>query len=97
MKLDSVVYTVAGMAFGVILGWVIGSQQLGRPGAAAPAPQASAASAAPASGGATGGRTPPTLDQPRVTIDAKAALERGIKNEAERRLKGLLDDFLKER
>jgi len=66
MKLDSVVYTVAGMAFGVILGWVIGSQQLGRTGAAAPAPQASAASAAPASGGATGGRTPPTLDQPRV-------------------------------
>jgi tetratricopeptide (TPR) repeat protein len=66
MKLDSVVYTVAGMAFGVILGWVIGSQQLGRTGAAAPAPQAAAASAAPASGGATGGRTPPTLDQARV-------------------------------
>jgi tetratricopeptide (TPR) repeat protein len=66
MRLDSVVYTVAGMAFGVILGWVIGAQQLGRTGtapAAAPVQQ----SAAPATGNApTGGRTAPALDQARA-------------------------------
>jgi tetratricopeptide (TPR) repeat protein len=52
MKLDAVVYTVAGMAFGVILGWVIGSQQLGRT-AAVPA-------AAPVQ------QSAPPLDQARV-------------------------------
>jgi hypothetical protein len=34
-----------------------------------------------------------TLDQPRVSIDAAAAVQRGIRNEVERRLKGLLDRF----
>jgi hypothetical protein len=32
-----------------------------------------------------------TLSQPRVMIDAGAAVQRGLRNEAERRLKGLLD------
>lgn len=32
-----------------------------------------------------------TVDAPRVMIDAAAAVKRGIRNEAERRLKGLLD------
>ncbi len=32
-----------------------------------------------------------TLDQPRVMIDAAAAVQRGIRNEVERRLKGLFD------
>ena len=32
-----------------------------------------------------------TLDRPRVTIDAVAAARRGIRNEVERRLKGLFD------
>lgn len=62
MRLDAVVYTVAGMAFGVILGWVIGSQQLGRTAtvpAAAPAPQQSAAPA-------QSGRQAPALDQAKV-------------------------------
>ena len=65
MKLDAVVYTVAGMAFGVILGWVIGSQQLGRTAtvpAAAPVQQQSAAPPA----GQPGGRQAPVLDQARV-------------------------------
>jgi AsmA protein len=34
-----------------------------------------------------------TLSEPRVTIDAAAALQRGLRNEAERRLKGILDRF----
>ena len=67
MRLDSVVYTVAGMAFGVILGWVIGSQQLGRTGTA-PTAQPPVAQSAPATGGgnAAGGRAAPVLDQARV-------------------------------
>ena len=67
MKLDSVVFTVAGMAFGVILGWVIGAQQLARTGTV-PAAQPAAAQAAPATGGGTaaGGRAAPVLDQARV-------------------------------
>jgi uncharacterized protein involved in outer membrane biogenesis len=36
-----------------------------------------------------------TLDQPRITIDAKEAITRGIRNEAERRLKGVLEGLLK--
>jgi tetratricopeptide (TPR) repeat protein len=31
MKADSIVFTIAGMCFGVILGWVLASQQSGRP------------------------------------------------------------------
>ncbi|MBI2188155.1 MAG: tetratricopeptide repeat protein [Acidobacteria bacterium] len=40
MKTESIVFAVAGMCFGVILGWVIGAQQsrLSAPAAAAPAP-----------------------------------------------------------
>ena len=34
-----------------------------------------------------------TLESPRVTIDATAALKRGLRNEVEGRLKGLLDRF----
>ena len=37
-----------------------------------------------------------TLERPRVTIDTKAAVTRGLRNETERRLKGLLDGLLKE-
>jgi tetratricopeptide (TPR) repeat protein len=65
MKLDAVVYFVAGAAFGVILGWVIGAQQLGR---TAQFPTAAIAQnpASPAPPPAAGGRTPPALDQARV-------------------------------
>jgi tetratricopeptide (TPR) repeat protein len=52
------------MAFGVILGWVVGSQQLGRT-AIAPAAAAVQQSGAPASG-APAGRQAPALDQARV-------------------------------
>jgi uncharacterized protein involved in outer membrane biogenesis len=34
-----------------------------------------------------------TLSAPRLTIDAAAAVQRGLRNEVERRLKGLLDRF----
>jgi tetratricopeptide (TPR) repeat protein len=66
MRLDAVVFTVAGMAFGVILGWVIGAQQLGRATATPAAAPVQQQSAAPAAGPAGGGRQAPALDQARV-------------------------------
>lgn len=53
MKAESIVFAVAGMFFGVILGWVIGVQQAPRPAPVA-APVAQAADA------------PPVLDEARV-------------------------------
>jgi tetratricopeptide (TPR) repeat protein len=79
MKLDAVVYTVAGMAFGVILGWVIGAQQLGRTAPAPAAPQQISESAPPAGQPAAGGRTAPTLDQVRVD-ELTAAINTDPKN-----------------
>jgi tetratricopeptide (TPR) repeat protein len=59
MKSESIVFAVAGMCFGVILGWVIASQQ--QPSRdAVPAPTAASASEAAAP------RQPPPLDEARV-------------------------------
>ena len=70
MKPDSIAYVVAGMCFGVILGWVIGVQQAGR-GMLVPAPTAAAApSSAPAA------RQAPVLDEGRVqTLTAQVKRE----------------------
>jgi tetratricopeptide (TPR) repeat protein len=60
MKLESAVYAVAGMCFGIILGWVIAAQQA-RSGALVPAPAAPAATqAAPTQ------RQAPALDEGKV-------------------------------
>ena len=63
MKTESVLYTIAGMVFGLIVGWIIGSQQ-------APAPQtvrASAPQEAPAGGEAQQQQQQPAvLDEGRV-------------------------------
>jgi tetratricopeptide (TPR) repeat protein len=48
MKAESIVYTIAGMCFGIILGWIIANQQL--PRTAAPAPEATTASPQPSQG-----------------------------------------------
>ena len=67
MKAESIVYAIAGMCFGIILGWVIGTQQAGRQSAAvvqmqqaqpAPAPAADAQGTAP--------KQPPALDDAKV-------------------------------
>ena len=64
MKLESAVYAVAGMCFGIILGWVIAAQQL-RSGALAPTAQA--APAAPAQSANTPQqRQKPALDEAKV-------------------------------
>lgn len=65
MKAESIVFAVAGMFFGVILGWVIGAQQA----ATRPAAQVALtpAPAAPAGGQASGtARRAPALDEGRV-------------------------------
>ena len=61
MKADSIAYVIAGICFGVILGWVIGTQQARRPG---PVPPAEASSAAGQSAGNP--RQAPALDEGRV-------------------------------
>ena len=62
MRADSIVFAIAGMCFGVILGWVIGVQQAGGRFAAAPATTAGA----PAQGAAPGQPQAPPLDEARV-------------------------------
>lgn len=59
MKAESIVFAVAGMCFGVILGWVIGAQQTAFRSAAAPA-----AATTPSNEGTA--RQPPQLDEARV-------------------------------
>jgi tetratricopeptide (TPR) repeat protein len=60
MKADSIVFTIAGMCFGVILGWVLGSQQAVRTGPAAAAPAAAATAGNPPA------QQQATLDEARV-------------------------------
>ena len=60
MKSDSIAYVIAGICFGIILGWVIGTQQARRPGASAPA-----AASQPATAG-TAQQQAPRLDEGRV-------------------------------
>ncbi len=57
MKIESIVFAVAGMCFGIILGWVIGAQQASR------GPAAPAAAAAPAQ---SPERQAPPLDEAKV-------------------------------
>ena len=61
MKRESIVYSLAGMFFGVLVGWMLGSQQAGPPAAAPAAPAGSTASAPQAA------PTPPPLDVQRAS------------------------------
>ena len=63
MKADSIVFAVAGMCFGVILGWVIATQQVGGRPVPAAAAQAAAPGAAPGAGTPA---QPPPLDEAKV-------------------------------
>ena len=62
MRSESIVLAVAGICFGVILGWVIGAQQANQ----RPAPLSAAASPVPAGEGAGSARQAPPLDEGRV-------------------------------
>ena len=63
MKAESIVFAIAGMCFGVILGWVIATQQAG-PRVLAPAAEAAPAAAQPPAAAAA--RQTPVLDEARV-------------------------------
>jgi cytochrome c-type biogenesis protein CcmH/NrfG len=69
VRSDSIFLGVCGILFGVMLGWVIGSQQASRRAAAPVQLQQSAAAPAPAGTGdqaAGGANTPPPLDEGKV-------------------------------
>jgi len=68
MRSDSIVFAIAGICFGIILGWVIGTQQAGKRNATQAQLQQSApaASASPADAAAAGTRQPPALDEGKV-------------------------------
>jgi tetratricopeptide (TPR) repeat protein len=57
---DSLAFALAGTFFGLLVGWIIGSQQ-GRPAAPPPAPPTAAATTPPA-----GGASPPAFDAARA-------------------------------
>jgi tetratricopeptide (TPR) repeat protein len=69
MRSDSIVFAIAGICFGVILGWVIGTQQASKRNATQVQLQQSAAATASGSSGdaaAGGTRQPPALDEGKV-------------------------------
>lgn len=68
MRADSIVFAVAGICFGIILGWVIGTQQASRRNAAQVQLQQSAPAASATAGDAAAGgtRQPPALDEGKV-------------------------------
>src|SRR4051812_1997971 len=76
MKSDAIAFGIAGVLFGLIAGWVIGSQQAA-PRSPAAAPQAAAAAPAGAAPRA------PVLDEAQVTA-LKSVAEREPKNVAPR-------------
>jgi len=79
MKSDAIAFGIAGVLFGLIAGWIIGSQQAsGRPPAAAPA----AAQAAPASNAGSTSRAA-VLDETQVNA-LKSVAERDTANAAPR-------------
>lgn len=68
MRKDSIIFGVAGIFFGLLAGWIIGSQQAAAP---APAPVA----AAPQSAAAPQQQAPPALDESRAAA-LKATADR---------------------
>jgi len=78
---DSIGIGVAGVLFGLLVGWIIGSQQA--PPAAPPPNAAAAASAQPANGQAAGQQAPAPLDESRAAALAATA-QRNPADEATR-------------
>ena len=75
MKAESVAFAVAGMCFGIILGWVLATQEASRASLSLPATTPAAAPAA------TNQRQAPALDETRVKT-LQAAIEKDPKNAA---------------
>jgi tetratricopeptide (TPR) repeat protein len=71
MRSDSVVFGIAGIFFGVLVGWIIGSQQAS---GIVPAPAASATATAPAA--AQAGQTPPPAFDESKAASLKAGADK---------------------
>ncbi|HJZ75483.1 MAG TPA: tetratricopeptide repeat protein [Vicinamibacterales bacterium] len=80
MKSDAVAFGIAGVLFGLIAGWIIGSQQAVPRAGTAPQP---AAAAAPAAGSAAGSTRAAVLDESKVTA-LKNVAEKEASNAAPR-------------
>src|SRR6187455_882090 len=65
MKRDSVAYALSGVLFGLLVGWIIGSQHGSGPVTAAAVPQ-QASAPAPAGSGGGAQQQPPPFDAARV-------------------------------
>ena len=79
MKLESVVYAIAGVFFGLITGWIIGSQQaLMSPGPVLPAAQSAPPPSAPSSA-VPGSPAPAILDEAQVQA-LRTVVDRDSKN-----------------
>ena len=65
MRSESIVFAIAGMCFGIILGWVIGTEQAAKRSAAVVQTQ-QAATTQPANQPAGGTTQPPALDEAKV-------------------------------
>jgi tetratricopeptide (TPR) repeat protein len=76
MKLESLVYGIAGIVFGLMVGWIIGAQQASGTRAPAAAPQAQAPASTPTPAGSGTGQAPPLLDETRVRTLQGAAEQR---------------------
>jgi tetratricopeptide (TPR) repeat protein len=80
LKLESVVYAIAGIFFGLIAGWIIGSQQAAMSPRANVAPPVAETAPPPASPGSVPGTPPPAmLDESKVQA-LRAVAERDAKN-----------------
>ena len=66
MKLESVIYAIAGILFGLIAGWIIGSQQASMAPRSSPPVVESAPPPPAASGSVPGTPAPAILDDSKV-------------------------------
>jgi cytochrome c-type biogenesis protein CcmH/NrfG len=79
MKLESVVFAIAGIFFGLIAGWIIGSQQASMSQRAGVAATAQTAPQSPAPSGAPGAAAPAMLDEAQVQA-LRNVIDRDPKN-----------------
>lgn len=80
MKLESVIYAIAGVFFGLIAGWIIGSQQaLMSPRPGVPVSESAPTPSSPSSGSVPGTPAPAILDDTKVQA-LRTVVDRDPKN-----------------